>query len=71
MDDGVFSNKINHSLAVGVGDSVGIRGVGHYLRMHCTIRNGSIGTALYRMAVIMSHSLTVSAMVGVGSVKLE
>ena len=27
--------------------------------MHCTIRNGSIGTALYGMVVMMSFSLTV------------
>ena len=45
MDDGVFSNEIDHLLLVGASDTVGIRGVGHYLRMHCTIRNGSIGTA--------------------------
>ena len=54
MDDGVFSDDLNHALLVSVGDSAGIGGIGHYLRMHCTIRNGSIGTASYRMAVIMS-----------------
>ena len=54
MDDGVFSDEIDHLLSVGASDMAGISGIGHYLRMHCTIRNGSIGTALYQMAVIMS-----------------
>ena len=54
MGNGVFSDNLDHVLSVSAGDSAGVRGIGHYLRMHCTIRNGSIGTASYRMAVIMS-----------------
>ena len=45
VDDGVFSNEIDHFLSVGVSDTAGISGIGYYLRMHCTIKNGSIGTA--------------------------
>ena len=54
MGDRVFSDNLDHALLVSAGDLAGVRGIGHYLRMLCTIRNGSIGTALYQMAVIMS-----------------
>ena len=58
---------LQRSRSCAFGEREWLSGIGHYCRMHWTIRNGSIGTASYRMAMIMSCWLTMGVMVGVGS----
>ena len=67
VDYWVLSDNLNHFVTVGAGDMLcSVGGCHFYRRMHCTIKNGSIGTASYQMAMIMSCWLTVGGMVGVG-----